>query len=89
MTNLSPGASQPFAITLDVPTGYTGGAATATASVIATGDQVSSNNNASATVLAPGSGGVTGVPTLGEWGLLLLSLLAAVAGLRQMRRQGR
>ena len=89
VTNLSPGASQPFAITLDVPAGYTGGAATATASVFATGDQVSSNNNASATVLAPGSGGVTGVPTLGEWGLLLLSLLAAVAGLRQMRRQGR
>ncbi|QTD43972.1 IPTL-CTERM sorting domain-containing protein [Ottowia testudinis] len=32
-------------------------------------------------------GGVAAVPTLGEWGLMLLGLLAAALGVRGLRRQ--
>ncbi|MFP5443042.1 MAG: IPTL-CTERM sorting domain-containing protein, partial [Betaproteobacteria bacterium] len=41
-------------------------------------------------LLAPGPGGATAIPTLGEWGLIVLSLLAAAvgaAGVGGMRRQ--
>ncbi|MBP6779474.1 MAG: IPTL-CTERM sorting domain-containing protein, partial [Ottowia sp.] len=38
---------------------------------------------------APGGGGrVAAVPTLGEWSLLLLGLLAAGLGARRLRRAG-
>jgi hypothetical protein len=35
-----------------------------------------------------GAGGAVGIPTLGEWGLALLSLLAAALGALVLRRQG-
>jgi len=35
----------------------------------------------------PGAGGATGVPSLSEWGLLCLTLLLAMAGVLQARRQ--
>ncbi len=46
-----------------------------------------SNNDASAavTVAAASTGGVQAVPTLGEWGLLLMGLLAAGLGARSLR----
>lgn len=46
-----------------------------------------SNNDASATVTvaAASMGGVQPVPTLGEWGLLLMGLLAAGLGARSLR----
>ena len=40
-----------------------------------------------ATCSAPPAGGATSIPTLSEWGLILLSLLAATLGMRMLRRR--
>ena len=37
---------------------------------------------------APAPGGAVAIPTLGEWGLVLLSLLAAALGMGALRRRG-
>ncbi len=82
ITDLAPGASLPFTLKLDVPGTYNGGPAVATAVVSAPHDTVPGNNNASLTIPpAPPAA----VPTLGEWALYLLMLLAAGMGMRQTR----
>jgi hypothetical protein len=35
----------------------------------------------------PGPGGTVAVPTLGQWGLMLMGLLAAGLGMRRLRRR--
>ena len=74
---LAAGASRTFTISTMLSTPYTGARPLVnTASVDAPGDTDPSNNTASANTTV--SGNATNVPTLSEWGLILL---AAVLGL--------
>ena len=84
VTNLAPGATLLFTLKLDVPATYTGGPAVASAVVSAPNDQVSNNNNASVSTPFAKAANVP-VPTLAEWSLCLLGLLAAGTGMHQIR----
>lgn len=39
-------------------------------------------------LLAAGPGGATAIPTLSEWALIVMSLLAAAVGMGNLRRRG-
>ena len=70
-----------------------GGSALQTYTV--TGNGVGDNDPASGSIsdpfaplLVPAPGGAAAIPTLSQWGLMLMSLLAAALGMGALRRRG-
>lgn len=80
------GDSKTFSFTVQLDSPYTGPSRLVnTATLDAPGDTDPSNNEDSAETRVPGD--LTPVPTLGDWGLMLLGLLAAALGARRLRQR--
>lgn len=87
---LAAGANRVFTLTLRLLNPYAGASPLVnTASIDAPGDPNPANNTASATTPVAVPPQITGVPTLSEWGVILLSALLALFGLRHLRLQRR
>ena len=83
---LPSGGSRTFSFTVQLASPYTGPSRLVnTAKLDAPGDTDPSNNEGSAETRVPGE--LMPVPTLGEWSLLLLGLLAAGLGARRLRQR--
>ena len=81
------GDSKTFSFTVQLDSPYTGPSRLVnTATLDAPGDTDPSNNEDSAETRVPG-GDLTPVPTLGDWSLMLLGLLAAALGARRLRQR--
>ena len=84
---LAVGASRAFVVNATINTPYGGAPAlTNTGVVDAPGDTNPANNSATAVTTVAGGGGVTAVPSLSTWALILLAMAVAVAGVGQGRR---
>ena len=87
--NLAAGASTAFTLRVRVDSPYTGAATISnTATVDMPGDPVSGNNSSTATKSA-GSPPAAAIPTLSEWGLIILSMLLAALALHRVPKQSR
>lgn len=85
---LAKDAAQTFTITVLVADTVTGPTTLSnTATVTAEGDQNPGNNESSAETLVPGPSTPTPVPTLTQWGQVLMAALLAVLGLAVLRRR--
>lgn len=87
---LAKGASMVFSLTADIEKPYTGAYPLVNkATVTAPGDTNPDNNESSTTTTTPPPPTISGIPTLSQWGLILLSLLVAGFALRQGAAQRR
>jgi uncharacterized repeat protein (TIGR01451 family) len=87
---LAKGASLVFTITAEIEKPYTGAYPLVNkATVSAPGDTNPDNDESTTTTTTPPPPTPTGIPTLSQWGLILLSLLMAAFALRQGAAQRR
>ena len=87
--NLAAGASTAFTLRVRVDSPYTGAATISnTATVDMPGDPVSGNNSSTATKSA-GNPQTAAIPTLSEWGLIILSMLLGALALHRVPKQSR
>ncbi|KQM75740.1 hypothetical protein ASE76_05335 [Xylophilus sp. Leaf220] len=84
---LAVNGTRSFAVTLKLANPYTGASPLSnTATVDAPGDAVPGNNSSTATTTVSAAPNATSVPTLSEWGVMLLSALVGVFALAARRR---
>lgn len=87
VSSLAAGASTAFTLRVRVDTPYTGAASISnTAEVDMPGDPVNGNNSSTASKNV-GNSQPAAIPTLSEWGLIILSMVLAVFALRNMPKQ--
>jgi len=88
VANLAAAASTNFIVTVEVTSPYVGPASvTNTAHVDIPGDPVPPNNDSSVPKQVGNPPPPTAIPTLSEWGLIILSMLLAVFALRRVPLQ--
>ncbi|MDB5851795.1 MAG: sorting protein, partial [Rhodoferax sp.] len=87
---LGVGASKVFSLTVQLANPYNGARPlTNTATVDAPGDTVPGNNTSTATTPVAANPNVVGVPTLSQWGLIILSALLGLLALGVTRRRNK